>query len=183
MSTQPTLFGGPWLEPVAIAEVAVVPEAAPGRKRRRVGWRQTALSLVLVAPDAVPPAAQPTATPSVEPPKATRAPRAATATKASRRAVKANPLMPLMLAKAEGRRLGLYARDEWAEVVIVVPAMRDAMEREVRQIPNEPDRLGRVAFTAKGYYIKSHPNGWDNFADVRAFIDRIEGLGRKWRMG
>lgn len=149
-----TLFSPEWLEPVAIAEVAVVtPEPTPRGTWRRVGWKQA--TLTLAAPVAVPPAAQPT--------------------KVSRRAVRASPAM---LARAEKRRREAGDKDKWAVVVIVVPPTRDAMEREARQIPNVPDYLGRVAFTAKGY-----GKDRDNFADVQAFIEHIEGMGRKWRTG
>ena len=154
------LFSAEWMEREAKRRPAPVKPAPKWRVQRRK-WRQTTMAFIA---------------PSLSP----RVPRAALATKASRKAVKANPLI---LAKAEGKRLGLYAKDNWAEVVIVVPPTRDAGERDARQVPNVPDALGKVRFVTTGYDVKSRPKGWDNVANLDSWKAHLDGLGRKWRMG
>lgn len=152
------LFSPEWLE--RDTDRAPVRKAPPAWRPVRRRWRQTTLAFV-------------------QTPKVAQVPRAAMATRASRKAVRANPMMQ---ARAEGRKLGLYARDNWAEVVIVVPPTRDAGERDARQVRNVPDVLGRVRFVSTGYDIKANPRGLDNMAELDAWKAHLDGLGRKWRM-
>lgn len=80
--------------------------------------------------------------------------------------------------RTRARHLVLAAADNHAVVVIVVPPTRDAGERDARQIRNEPDCLGRVAFTSTGFGKRR-----DTFENLSTWLGHLEAMGRKWRMG
>lgn len=90
--------------------------------------------------------------------------------------------MQLRLEAAEQRmrerHQKLSARDRHAVVVIVVtPTRHDAGCGG--EVPNEPDCLGRLSFTTTGYGRRKRRN----FANLGSWIEHLEAMGRKWRMG